>query len=78
MNGNLYNFNDRLPELKRELKAAGAYHHEKSLANVDLRATLFYNTVIQRLEAQQKYEQLVVVTRCFYQNVKRFSIKLDG
>lgn len=75
--GNLYDFNDRPPELKREFKAAGAfyfrYHHGESLADVYLRATLFYNTVIQRLEAQQKYEQLVVVSHAaFIEMLKGF------
>lgn len=75
--GNLYDFNDRPPELKREFKAAGAfyfrYHHGESLADVYLRATLFYNTVIQRLKEQKKYKQLVVVSHAaFIEMMKGF------
>lgn len=64
--GNLYDFNNRPPALKKEFKAAGSfyfrYHHGESMADVYLRATLFVSTVIQRLEQRQKYENLVVVT----------------
>ena len=75
--GNLYDFNDRPPELKREFKAAGAfyfrYHHGESMADVYLRASLFYNTVVQRLEATNKYENLVVVSHAaFIEMVKGF------
>ncbi len=75
--GNLYDFNDRPPELKREFKAAGAfyfrYHHGESMADVYLRASLFYSTVVQRLEAQQKYDKLIVVSHAaFIEMVKGF------
>ncbi|WP_342429489.1 histidine phosphatase family protein [Neobacillus sp. FSL H8-0543] len=64
--GNLYDFNNRTPEAKREFKAAGLFYFRhpngESLADVYLRATMFMNTVVERVRQQQRYENLVVVS----------------
>lgn len=68
--GNLYDFNHRPPEVKQQFKAAGTfyfrYHHGESMADVYLRASLFYNTVVQRLQSQGKYDQLVIVSHAVF------------
>lgn len=68
--GNLYDFNNRTPEAKKEFKAAGQFYFRylngESLADVYLRATLFMHTVVQRLEQQQRYENLIVVTHAAF------------
>lgn len=75
--GNLYDFNNRTPEVKREFKAAGAfyfrYHHGESMADLYLRASLFYNSVIQPLEARQAYDQVIIVSHAaFIEMMKGF------
>jgi broad specificity phosphatase PhoE len=68
--GNLYDFNNRTPEAKKEFKAAGQfyfrYQNGESLADVYLRAALFINTVVQRLKQQQRYENMVIVTHAAF------------
>lgn len=68
--GNLYDFNNRTPEAKKEFKAAGQFYFRfqngESLADVYLRATMFMNTVIDRLIRQQRYENIVIVTHAAF------------
>lgn len=68
--GNLYDFNNRTPEAKKEFKAAGQfyfrYQNGESLADVYLRATMFINTVIERVKQQQRYENVVIVTHAAF------------
>lgn len=68
--GNLYDFNNRTPEAKKEFKAAGQFYFRylngESLADVYLRATLFMHTVVQRLKEQKRYDNLVVVTHAAF------------
>jgi broad specificity phosphatase PhoE len=68
--GNLYDFNHRTPEAKKEFKAAGQfyfrYQNGESLADVYLRATMFMNTVIERVKKQQRYENVVIVTHAAF------------
>ncbi len=64
--GNLLNINNRTPELKREYKAAGKFYYRypngESMADVYLRAAMFYSTALQRIEQQQRYEDVLLVT----------------
>ncbi|SEM91712.1 histidine phosphatase family protein [Lihuaxuella thermophila] len=64
--GNLYDFNQRTPQAKKEFKAAGRFYFRfpngESLADVYLRSSMFMHTVVQRLERQQRVENLIVVT----------------
>jgi broad specificity phosphatase PhoE len=68
--GNLYDFNNRTPEAKKEFKAAGPfyfrYYNGESLADVYLRASLFMQTVVQRIERGQRYDHLIVVTHAAF------------
>ncbi|MEH7107902.1 histidine phosphatase family protein [Bacillus sp. JJ1764] len=68
--GNLYDFSNRTPESKKEFKAAGQfyfrYQNGESLADVYLRATMFMNTVVERVRRQQRYEHLVVVSHAAF------------
>lgn len=68
--GNLYDFNNRTPEVKKEYKAAGQfyfrYQNGESLADVYLRATMFLNTVVDRVKQQQRYENIVIVTHAAF------------
>jgi broad specificity phosphatase PhoE len=68
--GNLYDFNDRTPEKKKEFKAAGQFYFRfqngESLADVYLRATMFMNTVVERVKQQQRYENVVIVTHAAF------------
>ena len=68
--GNLYDFNNRSPQAKKEFKAAGQFYFRylngESLADVYLRATMFMNTVVQRVERQQRYDDLIVVTHAAF------------
>ncbi|MFM1652591.1 histidine phosphatase family protein [Brevibacillus sp. B_LB10_24] len=68
--GNLYDFNGRTPEAKREFKAAGRFYYRyqngESAADVYLRSALFMNTVVQRLVQQQRYEHLLVVSHAAF------------
>jgi broad specificity phosphatase PhoE len=64
--GNLYDVHHRPPELKKEFKAAGQFYFRfqngESLADVYLRASTFVNTVLQRLQKYNHYENVVVVS----------------
>lgn len=64
--GNLLNINNRTPQLKKEYKASGQFFYRypngESMADVYLRATLFSSTVLQRLQQQQRYEDIILVT----------------
>jgi broad specificity phosphatase PhoE len=64
--GNLYDFANRTPEAKKEFKAAGPFYFRypngESLADVYLRSTLFMQTIVQRLQQQQRYDNLIIVT----------------
>jgi broad specificity phosphatase PhoE len=78
--GNLYDFTDRSPQAKKEFKAAGQfyfrYQNGESLADVYLRATMFMNTVVDRLKQQQRYDNLVIVTHAaFIQMLLAFLMK---
>jgi broad specificity phosphatase PhoE len=68
--GNLYDFQDRTPEKKKEFKAAGQFYFRfqngESLADVYLRATMFMNTVVERVKQQQRYENVVIVTHAAF------------
>jgi broad specificity phosphatase PhoE len=68
--GNLYDFTDRTPEKKKEFKAAGQFYFRfqngESLADVYLRATMFMNTVVERVKQQQRYEDVVIVTHAAF------------
>ncbi|WP_052427313.1 histidine phosphatase family protein [Neobacillus niacini] len=68
--GNLYDFTDRTPEKKKEFKAAGQFYFRfqngESLADVYLRATMFMNTVVERVKQQQRYENVVIVTHAAF------------
>nr|WP_263323585.1 histidine phosphatase family protein [Neobacillus sp. Marseille-Q6967] len=68
--GNLYDFNNRTPEVKKEFKAAGLFyfrhHHGESLADVYLRATMFMHTVVERVKRQNRYENMVIVTHAAF------------
>lgn len=68
--GNLYDFTNRPPEVKKEYKAAGPfyfrYQNGESLADVYLRATMFMNTVVGRILRQDRYENMVVVTHAAF------------
>ncbi|WP_066319928.1 histidine phosphatase family protein [Bacillus sp. FJAT-29814] len=71
--GNLYDFNNRTPEAKKEYKAAGQFYFRfqngESLADVYLRATMFMNTVVDRLKKQERYENIVVVTHAAFMHM---------
>lgn len=71
--GNLYDFNNRTPEAKKEYKAAGQFYFRypngESLADVYLRATMFMNTVVERLKQQQRYDNLVVVSHAAFMHM---------
>ncbi|WP_423800563.1 histidine phosphatase family protein [Neobacillus sp. SAB-20_R2A] len=71
--GNLYDFNNRTPEAKKEYKAAGQFYFRfqngESLADVYLRATMFMNTVVDRLKRQQRYDNLVIVTHAAFMHM---------
>lgn len=71
--GNLYDFTNRPPELKKEFKAAGIFYFRhpngESLADVYLRATMFMNTVVERLKQQQRYENVVIVTHAAFMHM---------
>lgn len=71
--GNLYDFNNRTPEAKKEYKAAGQFYFRfqngESLADVYLRATMFMNTVVYRLKKQERYENIVVVTHAAFMHM---------
>jgi broad specificity phosphatase PhoE len=64
--GNLLNISNRTPELKKEYKAAGHFYYRypggESMADVYLRAAMFSSTVLQRVEKQQRYEDILLVT----------------
>jgi broad specificity phosphatase PhoE len=64
--GNLYDFNNRTPEAKKEFKAAGRFYFRylngESLADVYLRSSMFMHTVVNRLVQQQRYDNLIVIT----------------
>ncbi|NGQ94743.1 histidine phosphatase family protein [Brevibacillus sp. SYP-B805] len=64
--GNLYDFANRSPEAKREFKAAGPFYFRypngESLADVYQRAALFMHAVVQPIQQEQRYENIVVVT----------------
>jgi broad specificity phosphatase PhoE len=68
--GNLYDFQDRTTEKKKEFKAAGQFYFRfqngESLADVYLRATMFMNTVVERAKQQQRYENVVIVTHAAF------------
>ena len=68
--GNLYDFNSRTPEAKKEFKAAGQFYFRfpngESLADVYLRATLFMQTKMERLKKQGRYENVVVVSHAAF------------
>jgi len=68
--GNLYDFNNRSPEAKKEFKAAGQFYFRfangESLADVYLRAALFMQTKIERLKQQQRYENVVIVSHAAF------------
>lgn len=68
--GNLYDFSNRTPEAKKEFKAAGQfyfrYQNGESLADVYLRATMFMNTVVDRVKQQKWYEHVVIVTHAAF------------
>jgi len=68
--GNLYDFNDRPPEVKKEYKAAGSfyfrYKNGESFADVYLRATMFMHTVVDRLKQRQQFENLVIVSHAAF------------
>jgi broad specificity phosphatase PhoE len=68
--GNLYDFTDRTPEKKKEFKAAGQFYFRfqngESLADVYLRATMFMNTVVERVKQQQRYDNVVIVTHAAF------------
>ena len=68
--GNLYDFADRTPEKKKEFKAAGQFYFRfqngESLADVYLRATMFMNTVVERVKKQQRYDNVVIVTHAAF------------
>jgi broad specificity phosphatase PhoE len=68
--GNLYDFNNRTPEMKKEFKAAGLFYfrHQngESLADVYLRATMFMNTIVERIKRQKRHENLVIVTHAAF------------
>jgi broad specificity phosphatase PhoE len=68
--GNLYDFSDRTPEKKKEFKAAGQFYFRfqngESLADVYLRATMFMNTVVERVKQQQRYDNVVIVTHAAF------------
>jgi broad specificity phosphatase PhoE len=71
--GNLYDFNNRTPELKKEFKASGLYYFRhpngESLADVYLRASMFMYTVVERVKQQQRYENLVIVTHAAFMHM---------
>ena len=71
--GNLYDFTNRPPELKKEYKAAGVfyfrYQNGESLADVYLRATMFMNTVVERVKQQQRYENVIIVTHAAFMHM---------
>ena len=64
--GNLLNIQNRSPQMKKEYKAAGQFYFRypngESLADVYLRATMFSSTVLQRIQQQQRYEDILLVT----------------
>ncbi|MEW9053777.1 MAG: histidine phosphatase family protein [Neobacillus sp.] len=68
--GNLYDFSNRTPEMKKEFKAAGLFYFRhpngESLADVYLRATMFMNTVVERVKQQQRHENMVVVSHAAF------------
>ncbi len=68
--GNLYDFTNRSPQTKKEFKAAGQfyfrYQNGESLADVYLRATMFMNTVIERIRQKQRYDNVIIVTHAAF------------
>jgi broad specificity phosphatase PhoE len=68
--GNLYDFENRPPEKKKEFKAAGQFYFRfqngESLADVYLRATMFMHMVVERVRKQQRYENIVIVTHAAF------------
>jgi broad specificity phosphatase PhoE len=68
--GNLYDFQNRTAEAKKEFKAAGRFYFRypngESLADVYLRAALFMQTVVQRLGQQRRYDHVIVVTHAAF------------
>jgi broad specificity phosphatase PhoE len=71
--GNLYDFDNRTPEAKKEYKAAGQfyfrYQNGESLADVYLRATMFMTGVIERVKRQGRYENVVVVSHAAFMHM---------
>ncbi|KKK37754.1 hypothetical protein WQ57_12410 [Mesobacillus campisalis] len=71
--GNLYDFANRTPEAKKEFKAAGQFYFRypngESLADVYLRATMFMNTVVERVRRQQRYENIVIVSHAAFMHM---------
>ena len=71
--GNLYDVNDRPPEVKKEYKAAGRFYFRfrngESLADVYLRGNVFANAVLQRLLNQQRYEDIVIVSHAGFMHL---------
>jgi broad specificity phosphatase PhoE len=71
--GNLYDFANRTPEAKKEFKAAGQFYFRypngESLADVYLRATMFMNTVVERVRRQQRHEDIVIVTHAAFMHM---------
>ncbi|UFJ43011.1 histidine phosphatase family protein [Brevibacillus humidisoli] len=67
--GNLYDFQNRSPEAKREYKAAGKFYFRylngESLADVYLRSALFMQSVVQRLVRQQ-FDHVIVITHAAF------------
>jgi broad specificity phosphatase PhoE len=68
--GNLYDFTNRPPEMKKEFKAAGLFYFRhpngESLADVYLRATMFMNSVVERTKQQKRYEHVIIVTHAAF------------
>ena len=68
--GNLYDFTNRTEEMKKEFKAAGLFyfrhHNGESLADVYLRATMFMNTVVERIKQQPRYDNMVVISHAAF------------
>lgn len=64
--GNLLNINNRTPQLKKEFKASGSFFYRypngESMADVYLRATMFYNTFLQRVKQQNRYEDVIMIS----------------
>ena len=71
--GNLYDVNDRPPQVKKEYKAAGRFYFRfrngESLADVYLRASVFANTILQRMLNQQRYEDILIVSHAGFMHL---------